>query len=160
MPGLVDHHERRGVDAGDPVGHRGAGLPGLLEGVGELGQGVGLGVDLGAQGVRGRGRGSEADDGAAAVGPGAGQGSHRGGLARSGGRDRQLEPGAGGGHLADQRGLSGVEGDAVGGRLQQRQVDRVGSSTAYPSWRPAASTRRCSAASTLLEVNRSDAAGV
>ncbi len=33
-------------------------------------------------------------------------------------------------------------------------------STAYPSWRPAASTRRCSAASTLLEVNRSAPAWV
>ena len=75
---------------------------------------------------------------AAAVGPRAGQGAHRGGLAGPGGRDRQLQPGTGGGHLAHQRGLSGVEGDAVRGRLQQRQVDRRTPSTANPSWRPAA----------------------
>ena len=42
-PGLVDHHEGGGVDAGHPVGE----LPGA-QGVGELGERVGLGVGLGA----------------------------------------------------------------------------------------------------------------
>ena len=97
------------------------------------------------------GRRGEAEQVAAAVGPGRGQRPHRGGLAGAGGRERQLQPGAGGGHRPDQGGLPGVEGDPVGGRLQQRQVDAA-VSTVRPSRRPAAATRRCSAARTVAEV--------
>ncbi len=63
------------------------------------------------------------------LGPGRGQGPHGGGLPGAGGRDRQLQPGPGGGHLADQRGLPGVEGDPVGGLLEQGQRRR------RPRWR-------------------------
>lgn len=83
------------------------------------------GVDLLAEGGCGGGRGGEADEGAAAVLPGGGEGAHGGGLARSGGRDRELEPVSGGRHGPDQSGLSGVEGDPVRGHLQQGEVDRL-----------------------------------
>ena len=57
---------------------------------------VGAGL-LAQDGGGGGGRG-EPEDGAAVLGPGRGQGPHGGGLAGPGGGDRQLEPGAGGGH--------------------------------------------------------------
>ena len=83
-------------------------------------------VELVAElGGGGRG-GSQAEDAAAAVAPGAGQGSHRGGLAGSGGGDRQLEAGTGCGHLAHQRNLSRVQRCPVGGRLEQCDVDGRG----------------------------------
>ena len=71
-----------------------AGRVAVVEVPGELGDGVGVGADLLAEpggGDRGRG---EADDGAAVVGPGAGEGLHGGGLAGSGGCDRELHAGA------------------------------------------------------------------
>jgi len=93
---------------------------------GELGEGVGAGAGLLSEdGGRGRGRG-EADDGAAGGGPRGGERGHGGGLAGPGGGDRQLYPPSGGGHLADQVGLGGVEGDAVGDRLQQGYLDVLG----------------------------------
>ena len=114
--GLVDHHQGRRPDASDPVGQ-----VVLVGGPGEFGEGVGVGVDLVAE-LRGGGRGRrEPDHGAAGFGPGGGEGLHRGGFAGAGGRDRQLQPRPRGGHLADQRDLPGVQGDPVGGRLQQRQ---------------------------------------
>jgi hypothetical protein len=68
------------------------------QGPGELGQGVGGRAELLTQdGGRGGGRG-EPDDGAAVLDPRGGQGSHGGGLAGAGGRDRELEAGTGGGH--------------------------------------------------------------
>ena len=48
--------------------------------------------------------------------------------------------------------LRGVEGDAVGDRLQQRQVDVASGTARPPCWR-AASTRNRSSASTVAEVN-------
>ena len=99
----------------------------------------------------GRGRG-EPDDVAAAVGPGGGQRPQGGRLPRSGGCDRQLQPRPGGRHPAHQRGLSGVEGDPVRGRLEQRQLD-IAACRRWPRRsRPAASRRRCSAARTAAEV--------
>ena len=98
----------------------------MVDGPGELGQGVGGGADLLAQhGGRGGGRG-EPHDGAAVLGPGRGQGPHGGGLPGAGGGQGELEPGPGGGHLGDQGGLPGVEGGPVGGLLEQRHGDRVG----------------------------------
>ena len=82
-------------------------------------------AELGAE-LFGCGRGGcEADDGAAAVGPGGGEGAHGGGLAGPGRRDRELEAPPGGGHVADQELLAGVEGFAVGHRLEQGEGDRV-----------------------------------
>ncbi len=72
-----------------------------------------------------RGR-CEPDDGAAGGGPRGGERGHGGGLPGPGGGDRQLYPPSGGGHLADQVGLCGVEGDAVGDRLQQGYLDVLG----------------------------------
>ena len=67
--------------------------------------------------VRGRCRALDA------VGPGGGQRGHGGGLAGPGRGDGQLDAGAGGGHLPHQVRLRGVEVEAVGDGLQQRQVD-------------------------------------
>ena len=55
-------------------------------------------VCVAQDGGGGGGRG-EPDDGAAGLGPGGGQGAHGGGLAGPGRGDRELQPGAGGGHL-------------------------------------------------------------
>ena len=120
--GLVDHHQggRRRCRPPSP-----AASPLAAGSVVSLARVSVVGVDLHRASTA-----AAAADGASPMtvpppcGPGGGEGAHRGGLAGAGGRDRELQPGTRGGHLADQRGLSGVQGDAVGGRLQQRQVDR------------------------------------
>jgi hypothetical protein len=85
----------------------------VLEGPGELGQGVG--TDAGLLSKDGGGGGGEADDLAAVLGPGQGEGAHRGGLPGADRRNRQLHPCRGGAHLPYQGCLSGVEGGAVRG---------------------------------------------
>ena len=62
-------------------------------------------ADLFAEPGCGDGGGGEADHGAAGVGPGAGEGVHGGGLAGPGGCDRELQPCAGGGHVAHEQRL-------------------------------------------------------
>ena len=97
----------------------------VVDGPGEFGQGVGWGAGLLAE------LAAAAADGASPItwpppsSPGRGQGAHGGGLPGAGGGDRQLQPGPGGGHRPDQSGLPGVQGGAVGGHLQQRQIDRA-----------------------------------
>ena len=94
----------------------------VLEAPGEFGQGVGVDAGvLGEDGGCGGGWG-EADDLSAGLGPGQGEGAHRGGLSGAGGRDRQLDPGAGGAHLADQGCLPGIKRGAVRRHFQQRQL--------------------------------------
>ena len=118
-PGFVDDDQGRRPDRSSPPGQLA-----VLEGPGELGKGVGTNAGFFAQdGGRGRRRG-EADDLAAVLGPGQGEGAHRGGLPGAGRRNRQLHPCPGGAHLPDQSCLSGVEGGAVRRQLQQRQVNR------------------------------------
>ena len=120
--GLVDDDQARRPDVLGPRGERSP----VVEGVGEEGHRVGVGVDLGAQlGGRG-GRRCEADDGAAAVAPRGGEGAHGGGLAGAGGGDRELEAGSAGGHLADERDLAGVERGAVRDRLDEGDLDGRG----------------------------------
>ena len=118
-PGLVNHNQGRRPNRPGPVGQV------VLDGgPGEFGEGVGGAADLIAQLGGGGRRRREPDHSAAGFGPGGGEGLHRGGFAGAGGRDRQLQPRPRGGHLADQRGLPGVQGDPVGARLQQRRIDR------------------------------------
>ena len=96
----------------------------MLQCGGEFGECFSVGVDLIAQ-HRGRGGGrGEPDDGAAAVPPGGREGLQRGGFAAAGRRDRELQPGTRGCHLANQRRLSSVQDDAVGGGFQQRHIHR------------------------------------
>ena len=78
-----------------------------------------------AQDGCGGGGGGEPEHGAAVLDPRPGQGPHGGGLARAGGGDRELQPRPGGGHASYEGGLPGVEGDTVGGQLEQRQRDRL-----------------------------------
>ena len=104
-PRLVDHGQGARPDLGHPlaalvrlslVGVCPVGVwpVGAVEGVGELGQGVGVRAELFAQDC-GRGRGGgQADDVAAAVGPGLGQDPHRRGLPGACGGHGQLESGA------------------------------------------------------------------
>ena len=69
---------------------------------GEFGEGVGADAGLLAEdGGRGSRRG-EAEHLAAVLGPGQGEGAHGGGLPGAGRGDRELQPGPGGAHLADQ----------------------------------------------------------
>jgi len=103
--GLVDDQQGLLVDLLGPTGQ----LSGS-QAVGELGEGVGVGAALLSEdGGRHRGR-CEADDGATRGGPRGGERGHGGGLSGPGGGDRQLHPPPGGGHLADQVSLGGVEG--------------------------------------------------
>ena len=91
----------------------------VVERVGELGQGVGAGLDRARRSTAAaRGGRGQADDGAAGVGPGAGQDPHGGGLAGPGRGEGELHPGAGGGQLADHLRLRRVEVDPVGGGLR------------------------------------------
>lgn len=70
-----------------------------------------------------RGGRREADDGAAAVPPRGREGAHGGGLAGAGGGDGELQAGAAGGHLADERDLPGVERGAVRNGLDEGDLD-------------------------------------
>jgi hypothetical protein len=64
----------------------------MLEGPGELGQGVGVDAGLlGEDGCGGSG-GGETDHLAAVLGPGEGKGAHGGGLSGASRSDRQLQP--------------------------------------------------------------------
>ncbi len=110
---FVDHDQRAGPDSGGPVRQ-----VVVVDGPGELGESVGVGVDLGAQGG-GRGRGGgEADHGAAGLLPRQREGAHGGSLARPGWCDRDLDPCPGARHRPDERNLPGVQLDPVRRRLQ------------------------------------------
>jgi hypothetical protein len=95
-PGLVNDHQGRRADPRSPIRK-----VAVLQGPGELGQGVGGDAGLLAQ-DRGRdgGRG-EPDHLAAVLGPRQSEGAHRGGLPGAGGGDRELQTCPGGAHLAD-----------------------------------------------------------
>jgi hypothetical protein len=82
-PGFVDQQQRLRADPVGPVGERQL----SVDGPGEPVQGVG--GDAGGFGELGRGGGGggEAEDVTAAAGPGVGQDSEGGGLARAGGGD-------------------------------------------------------------------------
>jgi len=127
--GLVDDDEGVLVDRFRPVRQ----VVAVLEVPDELGEGVGVASGLLTEDRRGHRGGRQpehrpllavvAGGPGPAAGPGGGERGHGGGLPGPGGGDRQLQPAAGGGHLMDQVGLRSVEGDAVGDRLQQRQID-------------------------------------
>ncbi len=118
-PGFVDDDQALASEGFEP-----AGMVVVFEGPDELGEGVGVGADLVAEGgCGGRGR-CEAEDGSAGVGPRFGEGVHGGGLARACGCDGELDACAGGRHLADEHCLAGVERHPVRFGLQDRQVNR------------------------------------
>ena len=145
--GFVDDHQRRRPDPRSPIRQ-----VAVLQRPGELGQRVGADAGLLAKDrSRGGGRGKP-DHLAAVLGPGQGEGPHGGGLPGAGGGDRQLQPGPGGAHLADQRGLPGIQCGAVRRHLQQGQIDRRLVDGLTPSRRPAVATRRCSASRIRCEV--------
>jgi hypothetical protein len=83
--GFVDDHQRRRADRCRPL--RQVAVP---QGPGEFGECVGADAGLfGKNSGCGRG-GGEAEDLAAVLGPGQGEGAHRGGLAGAGRGDREL----------------------------------------------------------------------
>ncbi len=123
--GFVDHHQGVRADLGGPVGQIT-----VVDRPGELGEGVGVGVDLRAQGGRRRSGRREAQHGAAGLGPRRGEGPHRGRLAGAGGGDRDLDAGARAGHGPHQRDLAGVQLDAV------RRALRGGRRRWWPRRRP------------------------
>ena len=61
---------------------------------------------------------------AAVLGPGESDGAHGGGFPGAGRGDREPQPCPRGAHLADERGLSSIEGGAVRRHLEQGQLDR------------------------------------
>jgi hypothetical protein len=95
----------------------------VLQGPGEFGEGIGADAGLfGEDGCRGRRRG-ETDDLAAVLGPGQGEGVHRGGLTGAGRRDRQLQACAGRAHLPDEGSRTVIECVAVRGQFQQGKIN-------------------------------------
>jgi hypothetical protein len=116
-PRLVDDHQGAPVDVRRP-----AGQVMVLKAPGEFGQGVGLDPGVFGQDGGGGSGGGEADDLTAVLGPGQGEGSHRGRLAGAGRRDRQLDPGIGGAHLADEGCLPGIKHRAIRRHFQERQL--------------------------------------
>ena len=107
-PGFVNHHQGRRPDRGRPVGQ-----VVVAEDQVSLAR-VSVRMSIWSRKDSGGGRRRrEPDHSAAVFGPGGGEGPHRGGFAGAGGGDRQLQPCPRGAHLADQRGLPGVQGDPV-----------------------------------------------
>ena len=123
-PRLVDDDQSGWADGLRPVGKRAQ--RGVRQVPGQLRHGVGGGLDVRAEDVCCGCGGGQPKNGPSGFGPGSGEGSHGCGLAGASGGDRQLEAGAGGGHLADQSGLAGVEGQPVCGGGEHGQIDGDG----------------------------------
>jgi hypothetical protein len=117
--GFIDDHQRRRADRGRPV--RQLAVP---QRPGELGEGLGADAGLLAKNSSRCSRWGQAEHLAAVLGPGQGEGTHGGGLAGTGRRDRQLQPGTRAAHLPDQRSLPSIQVGAVRRHLQQSQIHR------------------------------------
>jgi hypothetical protein len=86
----------------------------VVDGPGEPVQSVGGDAGRFGELCRGGGGGGEAEDVTAAAGPGVGQDSEGGGLARAGGSNHQLHPAPVGGQGPHHEGLPGIQRRAAG----------------------------------------------
>ncbi|SHS80945.1 Uncharacterised protein [Mycobacteroides abscessus subsp. abscessus] len=103
---FVDQDERVVVDPVEPCGHRMFGMSGAVH---VLGESVCVGADLCAEDLGGCGGGGESEYRSAAVGPCVRQHGHGGGLAGSGGRERESHSGGGAAERTHEGRLIGVE---------------------------------------------------